>query len=90
MKINTLPHEVLLEACVSNGVSRDEFIERGDRIERLELMLTGLPQKESVMKLGLIGYSKLADDPAAAEKLCEDDVEEVSLFLFLFPCGQLD
>jgi hypothetical protein len=46
-------------------------------------------KKESVMKLGLIGYSKLADDPAAAEKLCEDDVEEVSLFLFLFPCGQL-
>ena len=33
---------------------------------------------------------KKKDDPAAAEKLCEDDVEEVSLFLFLFPCGQLD
>jgi hypothetical protein len=47
-------------------------------------------KKESVMKLGLIGYSKLADDPAAAEKLCEDDVEEVSLSLFIFPCGQLD
>ena len=40
-------------------------------------------KKESVMKLGLIGYSKLADDPAAAEKLCEDDVEEVS-FIFIF------
>ena len=44
-------------------------------------------KKESVMKLGLIGYSKLADDPAAAEKLCEDDVEEVSLFYFYFHVG---
>jgi hypothetical protein len=45
-------------------------------------------KKESVMKLGLIGYSKLADDPAAAEKLCEDDVEEVGSSLL--SCGQLD
>ena len=40
-------------------------------------------KKESVMKLGLIGYSKLADDPAAAEKLCEDDVEELVKFFFI-------
>ena len=40
-------------------------------------------KKESVMKLGLIGYSKLADDPVAAEKLCEDDVEELVKFFFI-------
>lgn len=58
MKINTLPHEVLLEACVSNGVSRDEFIERGDRIERLELMLTGLPQIVTAVK-HFVGLTEL-------------------------------
>ena len=56
------------KALARNKAVRQRILDGGVH-KQLWMMVKS--KKESVMKLGLIGYSKLADDPVAAEKLCE-------------------